>query len=314
MTGLKKNWELSKQERYKLIEPNHPQISIVRQCELLGLNRSSYYYQPAPVNPEDIAFMHLIDEIYTKLPFYGAPRITDQLKRDGYTINHKRVERLMRIMGIQAIYPKGNLSKNSLNHTKYPYLLNGLNINHPNHVWVTDITYIRARNNWFYLTVILDLFSRYILSWKLSRSLQSDFCIASLKAALEIACPEIHNSDQGSQYTAKEYLDILKQHEIRISMDGRGRCFDNIFNERLWRTIKYEEIYLKDYQDFDEAEYSLGQYINLYNNERLHSSIGQKPPAEVYLGKTHKVVKKQSPLIDFEPIKFYEQALNIQTL
>jgi putative transposase len=227
-----------------------------------------------------------IDKIYTKCPFYGWPRITKQLYRNGYPVNHKRVYRLMKIMGIEGICPKKNLSKPNKDHEVYPYLLNGLNIIRPNQVWSVDITYVRLNGDWLYLFAVLDWFSRYILAWELSDSLSSDFCCETLKKALKINIPDIHNSDQGSQLTAKEYLNILKSHpEIKISMDGRGRAFDNIFIERLWRTIKYEEVYLKDYQTPKEARLSLSEFINFYNEERLHKSLNYQTPAEIYFKK-----------------------------
>lgn len=271
-------------ERIKLIEPAKENISIVRQCQLLGVNRSSYYYEPVPVDPEDISLMRRIDEIYTQFPYYGAPRITARLSREYIKpINHKKVERLMRLMGICAIYPKKKTSQPYPWHVRYPYLLNGLDINRPNQVWGTDITFVRAANLWFYLTVILDWFSRYVIAWKLSRSLGIQFCVAVLEEALKIARPEIHNSDQGSQFTSENYLSILKRYpEIKISMDGRGRCFDNIFCERLWRTVKYEEVYLHDYRSYEDAENSLGRYFETYNHERLHQSLNYQTPAEVY--------------------------------
>lgn len=266
-----------------MIEPNHPEISIVRQTQLLEINRSSIYYKPKPISQEEIDLMNRIDEVYTEQPYYGEPKITAQLKRDGMKINHKRVERLMRKMGLQAIFPKKNTSKKNQQHSVYPYLLNGRSINHPNQVWGTDITYVRANGIWFYLVAIMDWYSRYVLSWKLSKSLVTEFCIEALGEALEIALPEIHNSDQGSQFTAQEYLELLKRHQtIRISMDGRGRCFDNIFTERLWRTVKHEEVYLKDYNSFDEAEESLGKYFIVYNTKRLHQSLNYQTPSEIY--------------------------------
>ena len=227
--------------------------------------------------------MNRIDEIYIKYPFYGEPKITAQLKREGILVNHKRVERLMRVMNIQAIFPKKNFSKPNSKHDVYPYLLKKVNVNHPNQVWGTDITYVRANKIWFYLVAILDWYSRYVVNWKLSSSLNANFCIDNLKTALKNALPEIHNSDQGTQFTAKEYLNILKQHDsIRISMDSKGRCFDNIFTERLWRTVKYEEVYLKEYGSFIEAEQSLNNYFKMYNTERLHQSLNYKTPAEIY--------------------------------
>lgn len=232
---------------------------------------------------EDIFIMSEIDKIWTKCPFYGIPRITHQLRRNQLVVNHKRVYRLMKLMGIEAIFPKKSLSKRDKYHELYPYLLKGLTINKPNQVWGIDITYIRLKNDWLYLVAILDWFSRYILAWELSDSLGTEFCCQALKQALTIAIPDIHNSDQGSQLTAKEYLDILKTHpEIKISMDSQGRAFDNIFNERLWRTIKYEEVYLKEYQSPKEARQSLRDYIYFYNYERLHQSLGYQTPSEIY--------------------------------
>lgn len=259
-------------------------MSIRRQCALLQVNRSNYYYQPKlKVSADDIKLMNKIDEIWTKRPFYGVPRITAQLHREKISVNHKRVYRLMKVMGIEAIYPKRNLSKPGKNHEIYPYLLKNLVIKQPNHVWGVDITYVRLKNDWLYLFAVLDWFSRFILAWELSDSLAADFCCYALKKALKLAIPDIHNSDQGSQLTANEYLDILKAHpDIKISMDSRGRAFDNIFNERLWRTIKYEEVYLKDYQSPKEARQSLTKYIQFYNHERLHQSLDYKTPSEIY--------------------------------
>ena len=276
---------MPKPERQAFIRPNHSGISVARQCELMGISRGSYYYRPLPESEKNILLMRRIDEIYTKFPYYGAPKITGQLNREGNGINHKRIERLMGVMGIQAIVPKRNLSKNRKNHIKYQYLLNKIDINRPNYVWGTDITYVRANGEWFYLVAIIDWYSRYVISWRLSRSLETDFCVDCLKEALTIALPEIHNSDQGVQFTAEEYIAILKEHpSIRISMDGRGRCFDNIFTERLWRSVKYEEIYLKEYGSFDEAHRSLSEYFRIYDYERIHEHLNYATPAEVYFG------------------------------
>lgn len=266
-----------------MIEAKHERISIIRQCDLLGVNRSSYYYDPKPESPENQALMRRIDEIYTKRPYYGVPRITAQLKREGLGYNHKRIERLMGIMGIQALFPRKNTSQAGTDHDRYPYLLNGVDIKVPNQVWGTDITYVRAADTWFYVVAILDWYSRYVLSWQISPSLSVDFCVQNLREALRSGIPQFHNSDQGSQFTSAEYLAILRSYpDIRISMDGRGRCFDNIFNERFWRTLKYEEVYLHDYQSLDEARASLAKYFQIYNHDRLHSSLGYKTPAEVY--------------------------------
>lgn len=269
-------------EKIKFVDPNHD-LSIKGQCELLHLNRSTFYYPRKEVNSEDIFYMGEIDKIYTKCPFYGYPKITRELRQKGYLVNHKRVSRLMRIMGIQAIFPKKNISlPNSLNE-KYPYLLKGISAQYPNHIWGVDITFIKLKSDWLYLFAVLDWYSRFVLSWNLSNNLETGFCCEALSKALKIGQPEIHNSDQGSQLTAREYLEILKAHpDIKISMDGRGRAFDNIFTERLWRTVKYEEVYLKDYSNYFEAKDQLSKYINFYNSKRIHQSLGYQTPEMVY--------------------------------
>lgn len=276
-------------QKRSLIEPTNPNISIRKQCALLQLNRSDYYYQTQPeVSEEDKGLMDKIDQIYTDKPFYGRIKISKELNRMGITVNHKRVYRLMKLMGIEALVPKKNwnLSKANSNHQTYPYLLKNLVIKKPNQVWGVDITYVKLNHGWLYLTAIMDWYSRYVLSWQLSDSLVTDFCTETLQMALAINQPQIHNSDQGSQFTSQAYVNILKQYpNIQISMDGRGRAFDNIFTERLWRTIKYEEVYLKDYQTPKEARLSLQKYIEFYNQERLHQSLNYQTPAEVYFGK-----------------------------
>ena len=234
--------------------------------------------------------MSKIDEIYTELPFYGSPKITKELKNQGIIVNHKKIERLMGKMGLQALVPQKNTSKPHPDHPVFPYLLRTKRIIYPNQVWGTDITFIRAKGLWFYLVAILDWYSRYVLSWQLSRTLTADFCVNALDQALTIARPEIHNSDQGSQFTSFEYIAKLREYpEIQISMDGRGRCFDNIFTERLWRNVKYEEVYLKDYQTFAEAQESLNSYFNLYNTRRLHESLNYLTPQKVYFSKVENV-------------------------
>jgi putative transposase len=230
--------------------------------------------------------MQEIDKIYTDMPYYGSPKITRELKDQGIVVNHKTVERLMRTMGLCAIYPQPNTSTPNPQHPIFPYLLKKTKASNPNHIWGTDITFIRGNGTWFYLTAIMDWYSRYVLSWRLSRTLTADFCCDALTEALGTAIPQYHNSDQGSQYTSYEYVGLLKQYsDIKISMDGRGRCFDNIFTERLWRSVKYEEVYLHDYQSFDEAHDSLQRYFNTYNNRRLHQSLDYKTPASVYYEK-----------------------------
>lgn len=284
MSGLKKRLNLSAAEKRQLIEQPPSVLSLRQQCSLLQLNRSTYFYQPKPaVSDDDKNVMDRLDEIHTDFPCYGIRRLTAQLRRDGFKVNWKRVRRLMRLMGMEAIYRRPRTSIPHPEHRVYPYLLTGITAHHPNHIWGTDITYIRAQKQWFYLVAILDWFSRYVVSWQLSDTMHSDFCVANLNQALEGASPEIHNSDQGAQFTANEYLGVLETHPaIRISMDHRGRCFDNIFTERLWRTVKYEEVYLKEYGSFRDARSSLTTYFKKYNDRQLHSALGYKPPAEVY--------------------------------
>jgi len=244
-----------------------------------------------PVSEYDLWLMKKIDALYTEMPFYGSPRITQHFKKvDGLIVNHKKIERLMSEMGLYAMVPQKNTSRPHPSHPVFPYLLRSKRIAYPNQVWGTDITFVRGNGIWFYLVAILDWYSRYVLSWRLSKSLTSDFCVSALDQALKIALPEIHNSDQGSQFTNFEYITKLREYpEIKISMDGRGRCFDNIFTERLWRTVKYEEVYLKDYQSFDEASESLSRYFQLYNTRRLHSSLDYQTPQQVYFSKVENV-------------------------
>lgn len=264
------------------IESNHPQLSIRRQCDLFGLNRSSFYYETVPVKEEDSLIMREIDDIYTRLPSYGVPRMTRELRIRGYPTGKKRVRRLMREMNIQAIYPKPNLSQPRKDHPVYPYLLKELEIIEPNQVWCTDITYIRVRRGFVYLVAIMDRYSRFVLSWEVSLNLDVDFCLSALKRAFRHGFPGIFNSDQGSQFTSLSFTGLLEEKEIQVSMDGRGRVYDNIFIERLWRSVKYEEVYLRDYQDINEAKEGLSRYFDLYNFERLHQSLDYRTPASVY--------------------------------
>lgn len=254
----------------------------MRQCELLGICRSGYYYEPAMESPMNLMLMRLIDEQYTRFPFYGSPRMTAWLCREGYGVNHKRIERLMREMGIHGVHPKRNLSRASEEHRKYPYLLGGLEVGHPNQVWCSDITYIRMPKGFVYLVAVMDWYSRFVLSWEISNTLDSQFCMEALERALLRASPEIFNTDQGVQFTSAAFTSRLASERIRISMDGRGRAFDNIFIERLWRSVKYEEAYLKDYATVMDAVTGIGGYFDLYNHERLHQSLGYRTPAEVY--------------------------------
>lgn len=267
-----------------LVETDHPVWSLRRQCGLLAINRSSLYYQPVEVDPETLALMNLIDREYTRHPFYGSRKITRFLKKAGYPVNRKRVQRLMRLMGLEAICPGPNTSRRSQEHKIYPYLLEGLEITRPNQVWATDITYIRLRGGFLYLAAILDWASRYVLAWRLSNSLDSSFCIEALEEALEVAQPEIFNSDQGVQFTSQEFTGRLLDRGIQISMDSRGRALDNIFVERLWRSVKYEEVYLKDYQTVRETEEGLSRYFEFYNGERFHQALDYRRPREVFYG------------------------------
>lgn len=266
----------------KAIEPNNPELSILKQCDLLQLSRSVYYYEPAGESRRNLDLMKIIDEIYTDYPFYGARRITAELGRKGHEVNIKRIRRLMRLMALEAIYPKRNLSHNTANVYRHPYLLNGLKIERPDHVWGTDITYIRLNSGFMYLVAIIDWYSRFVLSFEMSNTLSTDFVLSAMNQALRIGKPEILNSDQGCQFTSFAYTDLLQKNLIQISMDGRGRCFDNIFTERLWRSLKYENIYLKKYSNGLEARNGIKEYFNFYNEKRGHQSLKYQTPSEVY--------------------------------
>ena len=265
------------------IDPDSSLIPASRQCDLLGLPRSTYYYQPCRDNSYNEHLMRLIDEEYMRHPFYGSPRMTDWLQSIGERVNHKRVERLMRQMGIMAVVPGPHTSRPHPEHEVYPYLLRDLAISRPDQVWAADITYIRMARGFMYLVAIMDWFSRYVLAWRLSNSLEVHFCLEALEEALGYGSPDIYNTDQGAQFTSPKHTGKLKQAEVKISMDGRGRCLDNIFIERLWRTVKYEEVYLKDYQDGREARESLKEYFSFYNRERSHASLQKSTPEAVYL-------------------------------
>lgn len=275
---------MSVSEKRACIEPEHKSLSIQQQCELINLPRSSYY-RPEFVleSAENLSFMRLIDEEYTKHPFYGTRKMRDFLCRQGFKVNRKRVQRLMRIMGIQSIAPKPNTSKRHPEHKVYPYLLRHLNVICPDQVWCSDITYIRLAGGFVYLTAVMDWYSRYVLSWEVSVTMESDFCVSALESALRRhGRPDIFNTDQGAQYTSNDFTGKLKDAEVLISMDGKGRAMDNIFIERLWRSVKYEEIYPKEYGSVGELTECLKVYFDFYNNERPHSSFGRRTPKEVY--------------------------------
>jgi len=265
-----------------MIEWGHESLSVSTQCELLGLNRSTLYYEPCAEDSLNLELMRVIDEVYTKYPFYGSPRITEWLRRHDYEVNHKRVERLMRLMGIQALYPKKSLNLSAPGHRIYPYLLRNIAVTRVNQVWGADITYIRMRHGFLYLVAILDWASRFVLAWELSNTLDAEFCVRALERALHDGVPEIFNTDQGCQFGSEAFTTPLEKFKVAISMDGRGRAFDNIFVERLWRTVKYEEVYLKDYLDGRDARENLRAYFCFYNEERYHQSLHYRTPKEVY--------------------------------
>jgi len=265
-----------------LIEPDHPALSIRRQCELLGLNRAGYYYQPATETPLNLQLMRVLDEQYLKTPFYGYLRMTAHLRRVGFPVNPKRIRRLLRTMDLIAIYPKPRTTLRNRTHRVYPYLLRGLAITHPNQVWSTDITYLPMRHGFMYLVAVIDWFSRYVLVWQLSNTLDGAFCLAAFHQALHLGTPEIFNTDQGVQFTAQAFTSAVEAAGIRMSMDGRGRALDNIFVERLWRSVKYEDIYIKDYATVPALEAGLRDYFTLYNTERPHQSLNYRTPSEVH--------------------------------
>lgn len=265
------------------MDAGHPEISVRRQCELLGVNRSGLYYRPMGESEENLMLMRLIDEEYTRHPFYGSRRMTVWLREQGYRVNRKRVSRLMEVMAIEAVYPKPRLSQPGEGHKIYPYLLKDVEVTRVNQVWSSDITYIRMAEGFVYLVAVMDWFSRFVLSWALSVTMELDFCVAALKQALRRRRPEIFNSDQGSQFTSEKFTDELETRGVKVSMDGRGRCFDNIFMERLWRSLKYEEVYVREYASVEEARTGISQWIQFYNHERPHQSLGYRTPAGLYL-------------------------------
>jgi putative transposase len=273
------------EELRPLVAWDDPGISVRRQCELLGVNRSSLYYDPVGESSENLRLMRLLDEQYTRAPFYGSRRMVEWLATQGHEVNRKRVSRLMALMGIEAVYPKPKLSQPGEGHRIYPYLLRGTAVDRVNQVWSTDITYIRMAQGFLYLVAVMDWFSRFVLSWSLSLTMEVDFCIEALKRALRRGRPEIFNSDQGPQFTSEKFTGELEAKGIAISMDGRGRCMDNIFIERLWRSLKYEEVYLKDYASVREAQASIAAYFRFYNQERLHQSLDYQTPAAIYRGR-----------------------------
>jgi len=272
--------------RRAMIEPDHQELTISAQCELLELPRASYYRSPAPESDENLMLMRLIDELYTRHPSMGSRQIRDRLRLRGHEVNRKRVQRLMNIMGIVSLAPrKKKTTVPAPGHKIYPYLLRNLDINRPDQVWCSDFTYIRLKRGFVFLTAVMDWHSRYVLSWEISVTMDEGFCVSALERALRRhGAPEISNTDQGSQYTGAAYTGVLKDHRVRISMDGKGRATDNIMIERLWRTVKYDDIYLKDYETVEQLVAGLRIFFDDYNNERPHSSLGGKTPAQAYFG------------------------------
>jgi putative transposase len=265
-----------------LVDPDDSVLSVSRQCELLGLSRSSYYYEPATETAENLSLMEKLDREYTAHPFKGSRRMTTWLRTEGHEVNRKRVQRLMRLMGLEAVYPKPRLSIGGAGHKVYPYLLRNVAIERVDQVWSTDITYIPMPTGFMYLTAVIDWYSRYVLSWRLSNTLDVEFCLEALDEALKQGCPEVFNTDQGVQFTSASYTSRLEAAGAKVSMDGKGRCLDNVFVERLWRTVKYEEIYLWRHETVPALQSGLTRYFSYYNGERQHQSLEDRTPAEVY--------------------------------
>ncbi len=277
----KKTLSLPVATRRKWVEPNS-NYSIRRQCRLAGISRSDFYYQPTPESAQNLMLMRLMDEQYLRHPDFGSPRMTDWLRDQGHVVNPKRVVRLMQKMGLQAITPGPHTSKPAPENTIYPYLLRGISIDRVNQVWSTDITYVPMRTGSMYLVAVLDWYSRYVISWELSNSMESSFCVSALSQSLTRGTPEIFNTDQGSQFTSSDFTSVLLDRDIAISMDGRGRALDNVFIERLWWTVKYEEIYPKGYSDGQALYRGLARYFRYYNESRKHSALGKRTPAELF--------------------------------
>jgi putative transposase len=266
-----------------MVEVGHPQLSVLRQCDLLGLARASYYYEPAAESEENLRLLRLIDEQYTAQPVFGSRRMTIWLLGQGHEVNRKRVQRLMRLMGLEAIYPRPKLSLPGQGHKVYPYLLRGVSIERADQVWSTDITYVPLPGGFMYLAAIIDWHSRYVISWRLSNTLDGSFCLEMLDEALSTGRPGVFNTDQGAQFTAAAWTGRLESAGVAVSMVGKGRCLDNVFVERLWRTIKYEELYIKGYETVPALTAGLADYFPFYNERRPHQSLEYRTPAEVYL-------------------------------
>ena len=298
-----------------MVDRQHPSLSIVRQCRLMDISRSGLYYQPKGISEEDLTLMKLVDRQYLATPFYGARKIAVCLKSQGHLVNRKHVRRLMRVMGIKAIYRRPRTSKPAPGHKIYPYLLDGLEITRPNQAWAADITYIPMARGFLYLVAIIDWYSRYVLSWRLSNTLDAGFCVEALEEALKKGKPDIFNTDQGAQFTSEAFTGLLQQHGVKISMDGKGSYNDNLFIERLWRSVKYEEVYLKAYQDAREARIGLDNYFRFYNTERPHQTHGYRTPAEVFISTP--VEATSTGMIESltpDPLRIVEPDLNIASI
>ena len=282
--------------RQAMIDRGHKQLSLVRQCTLLNISRASVYYRPVSTRAEDLELMARMDRQYLKTPFYGSRRMKAWLLAEGYLVSRSKVRRLMRLMGLEAIYRRPNTSKPAPGHRVYPYLLKGVDVNRVDQVWAADITYIPMAQGFLYLVAIMDWHSRHVLAWKLSNTMDTDFCVTALEAALGKGRPEVFNTDQGAQFTSDAFTQTLEERGIRVSMDGKGRYLDNIFVERLWRSIKYEEVYLKAYETVAEARVGINAYLEFYNRRRPHQSLGYRTPAQVYQkGQAEKRVAAQEP-------------------
>ena len=282
--------------RQAMIDRGHKQLSLVRQCTLLNISRASVYYRPVSTRAEDLELMARMDRQYLKTPFYGSRRMKAWLLAEGYLVSRSKVRRLMRLMGLEAIYRRPNTSKPAPGHRVYPYLLKGVDVNRVDQVWAADITYIPMAQGFLYLVAIMDWHSRHVLAWKLSNTMDTDFCVTALEAALGKGRPEVFNTDQGAQFTSDAFTQTLQERGIRVSMDGKGRYLDNIFVERLWRSIKYEEVYLKAYQTVAEARVGINAYLEFYKRRRPHQSLGYRTPAQVYQkGQAEKRVAAQEP-------------------
>lgn len=271
-------------ERREMIDRDDP-IPVVRQCQLLSISRSTVYYRPQGVSEADLELMRMIDEIHLELPFYGSRRIRDELKDRGYRVERKRVQRLMRLMGVEALYPKPRTTKPGKGHKIYPYRLRGLNIDRPNQVWAADLCYLPMARGFMYLVAIMDWHTRKVLSWRVSNTMDTEFCVEALEEAISrFGTPEIFNTDQGSQFTSEAFTGVLKHHDITISMDGKGRWIDNVFVERLWRSVKYEDLYLRAYETPGDLHRGLESYFQFYNTRRRHTALNRRTPDAVYFG------------------------------